>query len=57
MFCAEGGRLYQKTGWVTVKGKKVKSVGKNAFKGIAKKAKLKTPASKKKAYKKLFKIK
>ena len=42
---------------VTVKGKKVKSVGKNAFKGIAKKAKLKTPASKKKAYKKLFKIK
>ncbi len=39
---------------VKIKSKKLKSVGKNAFKGIKKKAKFKVPADKKTAYKKLL---
>lgn len=39
---------------ITVKSKTIKSVGKNAFKGINKKAVIKVPSSKLKAYKKLF---
>ena len=39
---------------ITVKSKTIKSVGKNAFKGIQKKAVIKVPSSKLKAYKKLF---
>jgi hypothetical protein len=38
-----------------LKGKKVKTIGKKAIKGIKKKAVIKIPKSKKKAYKKLFK--
>ena len=40
---------------VTIKSRKLKSVGKNAFKGIYKKAKVTVPKSKYKAYRKLFK--
>lgn len=40
---------------VTIKSKKLKSVGKNAFKGIHSKAKMKVPSNKKSAYKKLMK--
>ncbi len=40
---------------ITVKSAKLKSVGKNAIKGINKKAVIKVPKAKKKAYKKLFK--
>lgn len=40
---------------ITVKSTKLKSVGKNAFKGINSKAKIKVPAKKYSAYKKLFK--
>ena len=40
---------------VTIKAKSLKSIGKNAFKGIAKKAVIKVPKAKKKAYKKLLK--
>lgn len=40
---------------VTIKSTKIKSVGKNAFKGIAKKSAIKTPKSKKAAYKKILK--
>ena len=39
---------------VTIKSKSLKSVGKNAFKGINKKAVFKVPAKKLKAYKKLL---
>ena len=42
---------------ITVKSKKLKSVGKNALKNINSKAKVKVPKSKLKAYKKLFKSK
>lgn len=42
---------------IQVKTKKLKSVGKNVFKGIHKKCKIKVPATKVKAYKKLFKKK
>ena len=40
---------------VTIKSKKLKSVGKNAFKGIHSNAKMKVPSNKKSAYKKLMK--
>lgn len=40
---------------VTINSRKLKSVGKNAFKGICKKAKVTVPKSKYKAYRKLFK--
>ncbi len=40
---------------ITVKSKKLKSVGKNALKNIHKKAVIKVPKAKKKAYKKVFK--
>ena len=40
---------------IQLKGKKVKTIGKKAIKGIKKKAVIKIPKSKKKAYKKLFK--
>lgn len=40
---------------VTIKSTKIKSVGKNAFKGISKKSAIKTPKSKKAAYKKILK--
>lgn len=40
---------------VTIQAKSLKSIGKNAFKGIAKKAVIKVPKAKKKAYKKLLK--
>lgn len=40
---------------VTIKSKVLKSVGKNALKNVYKKAKIKVPSSKVKAYKKLFK--
>lgn len=40
---------------VTIKSTLVKSVGKNAFKGIAKKSVIKTPKAKKAAYKKILK--
>lgn len=40
---------------VTIKSTKVKTIGKSAFKGIAKKSVVKTPKSKKTAYKKLLK--
>ena len=40
---------------ITVKGKKLKMVGKQALKGINKKAVIRIPKSKKKAYRKLFK--
>lgn len=40
---------------ITVKSKTIKKVGKNAFKGVPKKAVAKVPSSKKKDYKKLFK--
>lgn len=40
---------------VTIQSKKLKSVGKSAFKGIAKKSVIKTPKGKKSAYKKLLK--
>lgn len=40
---------------VTIKSRKLKSVGKNAFKGIYKKAKVTVPKSKYKAYRKLLK--
>ena len=39
---------------ITVKSKKLKTVGKNALKGIGKKAVIKVPKAKKKAYKKLM---
>lgn len=39
---------------ITVKSKKLKKIGSGAFKGIAKKAVVKTPKNKKAAYKKLF---
>ena len=39
---------------ITVKSANIKSVGAKAFKGISKKAKIKVPKSKLKAYKKLF---
>ncbi len=39
---------------ITFKGKKLKKIGKQAFKNIAKKAVFKTPKSKLKAYKKLL---
>lgn len=39
---------------VTIKSKKLKTVGKNAWKGINKKAVIKVPKSKKKAYRKLL---
>lgn len=42
---------------ITVKSKKLKSIGKNAFKGIQKKAVFKVPKAKYKAYKKLLKAK
>jgi hypothetical protein len=42
---------------ITVKSKKIKSVGSNAFKGIYKKAVIKVPSAKLKAYKKTFKKK
>ncbi|MEY8515806.1 beta-L-arabinofuranosidase domain-containing protein [Lachnospiraceae bacterium 29-84] len=42
---------------ITVKSKKLESVGKNALKNINSKAKVKVPKSKLKAYKKLFKSK
>ena len=40
---------------ITIKTKDLKSAGKNCFKGIHKKAVIKVPAAKKKAYKKLLK--
>lgn len=42
---------------ITVKSKVVKTVGKNAFKGVNSKATIKVPAAKLKAYQKLFKKK
>ena len=42
---------------ITIKSTTIKKVGKNAIKGINKKAVIKVPKSKKKAYKKLFKSK
>lgn len=42
---------------ITIKSKKLKKVGKKAVKGIHKKAVIKVPSSKLKAYKKLFKSK
>ena len=42
---------------ITIKSKKLKSAGKNAFKGIYKKAVIKVPKSKLKNYKKLLKKK
>ena len=39
---------------ITIKSKSLKKVGKNAFKGIHKKAVIKVPAAKYKAYKKLL---
>ena len=42
---------------ITIKSKQLKSVGKNAIKNIKKKATIKVPKAKKKAYKKLFKSK
>ena len=42
---------------VNIKTKALKSVGKNAFKNINKKAKIKVPSKKLKAYKKLLKKK
>ena len=42
---------------ITIKSKKLVKIGKNAFKGISKKAVIKVPASKKKKYKKLLKKK
>ena len=52
-------RLYncKKLKKITVKGTKLKSVGAKAFKGIHKKATIKVPKSKLKAYKKLMKQK
>lgn len=40
---------------VTIRSSKLKSIGKNAFKGIKSNAKIKVPAKKLKAYKKLLK--
>ena len=40
---------------ITIKGKKLKTVGKQALKGINKKAVIRVPKAKKNAYKKLFK--
>jgi len=40
---------------IVIKSTKIKTVGKNAFKGIHKKAKIKVPKSKVKSYTKLFK--
>lgn len=40
---------------ITIYAKSLKKVGKAAFKGIHKKAKIKVPKAKLKAYKKLFK--
>lgn len=40
---------------VTIQSKKIKSIGKNAFKSIAKKPVIKTPKGKKTAYKKILK--
>ncbi len=40
---------------ITIKSKNIKSIGKNAFKGINTKAKIKVPSSKLTKYKKLFK--
>ena len=42
---------------ITIKSTKLKKVGANAFKGIHKKAVIKVPSSKKKAYTKLLKKK
>ncbi len=42
---------------ITIKTKTLKTVGKNAFKGINKKARIKVPAAKLKAYKKILKNK
>ena len=42
---------------ITINSTSLKSVGKNAIKGINKKAQIKVPKKKKKAYKKLFKSK
>ena len=42
---------------ITIKGKSLKKIGANAFKGINKKATIKVPATKKKAYTKLLKNK
>ena len=42
---------------ITISSTKLKSVGKNAFKSISSKAKIKVPKSRKKAYKKLLKSK
>ena len=42
---------------INVKSKAIKKVGAKAFKGIYKKAVIKVPKAKKKAYKKLFKKK
>lgn len=42
---------------ITIKSKKLKTVGKNAFKGIHSNAKIKVPKAKYKAYKKLLKSK
>ena len=39
---------------ITIKSKSLKSVGKNAFKGINKKCKIKVPAKKLNSYKKLL---
>ena len=39
---------------ITIKSKALKKVGKNGFKGINKKAVIKVPAAKKKAYAKLL---
>ena len=40
---------------ITIKSTKLKKIGKNAFKGINKKAVIRIPKSKKKTYKKLLK--
>ena len=42
---------------ITIKSKKLKTIGKNAFKGIHAKAKIKVPRGKLKTYRKLFKKK
>lgn len=49
-FCGD-----KKLAKITFKGKTVKKIGKNAFKGIAKNAAFKAPKAKKKAYKKMIK--
>lgn len=52
---AEAFRGCKNLNTITIKSSKLKSVGKNAIKGIYKKAKISCPKQKKAAYKRLFK--